>query len=128
LARNQAISLPKHFATQNTYEHFEWAIRSGIDNIDTLKQQKQFFENEGFPSSIGLGENNIIYRKHNQPSIVKLMEDWWDMIARFSKRDQLSLAFVMWKNGMLIDDFLFANPRGNLTDFLFITHKQNKRV
>lgn len=128
MARNQEILLPKHFATQNIYEHFNWAMNRGIDDLDILKRQKQLYEDEGFPISIGLAENNIIYRKHMQPSIVNLMEDWWEMILKYSKRDQLSLAYVMWKNSMIIDDYLFNNPRPDIADFLFVTHKTKERV
>ena len=127
-SRGQDFLLPKHFSTPTIYEHFNWAISNEIDNIDLLERQKRFYEDEGFPHSIGFGENNILYRKHNLPSIMQLMDDWWDTITRFSKRDQLSLAYVMWKNGMLIDDYLFHGSRSDLTNFLFVAHKAKENV
>lgn len=30
------------------------------------------------------------------------MEKWWEQIKNFSKRDQLSLSYVLWKTGYKI--------------------------
>lgn len=48
---------------------------------------------------MGLTENNVIYRKHKDPRCIKVMEDWWYMVENYSRRDQLSLFYVLWKNG-----------------------------
>lgn len=127
-SRNQKILLPKHFSAPNIYEHFHWAMASGIDDKKILQQQKQFYVKEGFPESIGLGENNILYRKHNLPEMIQLMEDWWNMIVQYSKRDQLSLAYVMWKNNIIIDDYFFYGSRSDLTNFLFVAHKAKENT
>jgi hypothetical protein len=53
-----------------------------------------------------------ILRRHNRPDLIRAMEDWWDEIVHYSKRDQLSFSFVAWKNNTsytLIDD----NARNN---------------
>ena len=38
------------------------------------------------------------------------MEDWWKEIEKYSNRDQVSLPYVLWKNGYQIGDV------GTLTD------------
>lgn len=53
----------------------------------------------GFPEHYGLGENNILYRRHNEPALVRVMEDWWYFLENYSRRDQLSFVYVLWKNG-----------------------------
>ena len=45
----------------------------------------------GLPRHAGLNENNIIFRRHNDPDIVALDEMWWSRLPRLGRRDQLSL-------------------------------------
>ena len=45
-----------------------------------------------------LYENNLIFRKHNHCSSVTVSEAWWKMYMTYSKRDQLSLCYVLWAN------------------------------
>lgn len=33
----------------------------------------------------------------------KIMDEWWEELCENSYRDQLSLAYVLWKNGKTID-------------------------
>ncbi|HFV8866715.1 TPA: glycosyl transferase, partial [Escherichia coli] len=49
-----------------------------------------------FPKGYGMGENNIIIRKHNSPEIIEAMEQWWLFYVNIAKRDQLSLMFILW--------------------------------
>jgi hypothetical protein len=32
------------------------------------------------------------------------MEEWWKEFIEYSKRDQISLPYVLWKNGIKIND------------------------
>ncbi len=61
--------------------------------------------------NFGLGENNILFRKHNSDNIIKLMNDWWEELNTQTKRDQLSLAYVLWKNG---ENFNFMDENARI--------------
>ena len=50
------------------------------------------------PKHYGLAENNCIFRKHNEKEIISIMEDWWYMLTNYSKRDQMSLFYILWKH------------------------------
>ena len=67
----------------------------------SMKVQKRY-KMEQFPQKIGLSENCLIIRRHNKKNCINLMEKWWEEIKRFSKRDQLSLNYVLWKSGIKI--------------------------
>lgn len=56
------------------------------------------YKNNGMPYGWGLYENNIIYRKHNDIKVQLISEEWWKEYCRYSKRDQLSLPYVYFKN------------------------------
>jgi len=67
-----------------------------LDNPTKIKEQVAFMESEGYPKDNGLSVGTVIVRRHT-----KLLEDfsnlWWDMITRFSKRDQISINYTLWK-------------------------------
>jgi len=63
-----------------------------------MEEQVNFYKSQGFPPHYGLGVMGAIFRKHNDERVIKLMEDWWDENIRFTNQDQLSFAYVSWKN------------------------------
>ncbi|WP_299709574.1 glycosyltransferase domain-containing protein [uncultured Tenacibaculum sp.] len=68
------------------------------DDPEVMKKQMDFFKNEGYPEENGLIFAAVLIRKHNDPQVIKVMEDWWEMVSTKSKRDQLSFNYVAWKN------------------------------
>ena len=63
-----------------------------------MEEQVEFYRSQGFPEHYGLGVMGALFRKHNDPDVIKLMEDWWDENIKYTNQDQLSFAFVCWKN------------------------------
>ena len=63
-------------------------------NIDS---QLERYRKEGYPEGNGLVQSNIVIRKHNSESCIKLMEAWWKEIYEGSHRDQLSFNYALWK-------------------------------
>lgn len=77
------------------------------DKSDILDKQIEHYKQEGFPDDFGLIETNMIVRKHMDRCCMNLMEDWWTEMIKWSKRDQLSLPYVIWKNGYNMKDMGF---------------------
>ena len=63
-----------------------------------MNNQVEHYLSEGFPPHYGLGVMGAIFREHNNPKVVKVMDDWWSEIVKYSNQDQLSFAYVAWKN------------------------------
>lgn len=63
-----------------------------------MEEQINYYKSQGFPKKYGLGVMGAIFRKHNDSSVIKVMEDWWEENIRFTNQDQLSFAYVAWKN------------------------------
>ncbi len=119
------ILLPEHFKRNCVYQEIEALLRSSrISDEDKslLIRYRQFLQQEGFPKEFGLSENNLIYRKHHVESIVNLMREWWIVYENYSSRDQVSLPYVFWKNGMLLRPHMLVNCRVNYQDFWMIKH------
>ena len=68
------------------------------DDPELIKKQINKYKIEGYPENNGLVSSMIIFRKHNEEKIKKMMEDWWQEIKENSRRDQLSINYVFWKN------------------------------
>lgn len=94
---NIAISIAKHPERNCIYEEAKICLQEGLDKKNTVADHISILKSEGFPENFGLFENNIIYRKHNEPQIIDLNESWWNLFLRSSRRDQLSLSFLLWK-------------------------------
>ena len=63
-----------------------------------MNKQVNHYRDEGFPKHYGLGVMGSIFRQHNNPKVSKLMDDWWNEIIKYTNQDQLSFAYVAWKN------------------------------
>ena len=63
-----------------------------------INKQVNFYKKMGMPKGYGLPALGAIFRQHNDSEIVDLMNQWWDEIIRFTNQDQLSFAYLMWKN------------------------------
>jgi len=70
------------------------------DSREVIEKQMAEYKKSGFPAHFGLSENPVLMREHNDPLVVKVTEEWWQEVLHKSKRDQLSLDFVLWKNGL----------------------------
>ncbi len=67
-----------------------------------VEQMNEYF-NLNYPEHNGLLCGNFMVRNHNEKRVIGVMEDWWDQVCRFSKRDQISLPFALWKNNYSYD-------------------------
>ena len=68
------------------------------DNMDIIHKQVNQYKQNGYPENNGLARTTIIFRRHNDLEVIKNMEDWWTEYKYNSRRDQLSLPYVIWKN------------------------------
>ena len=63
-----------------------------------MEEQIEYYKSQGFPEHYGLGVMGALFRQHNHPDVIQVMEDWWDENIKFTNQDQLSFAYVAWKN------------------------------
>ena len=60
-----------------------------------LKQQMAI----GFPAHFGMTENNIIFRNIQDNVVRSICDQWWNLfVDSKTKRDQLCLPVIFWKN------------------------------
>ena len=79
---------------------------------------------ENYPEHNGLYETGVMFRKHNTSLISETNVMWWDCIEKYSKRDQLSFNYVLWKLEVKCEYFLGKHKCvHNSTDFSYIEHQ-----
>lgn len=98
LYENIKFSIPNHFVRDCIYEEAQAVIDIQKDDPDIINKQINEYRKEGFPEHFGLTETSIMFRIHNDKEVIKMMDEWWYFIKNYSKRDQLSLHYVLWKN------------------------------
>jgi 2-polyprenyl-3-methyl-5-hydroxy-6-metoxy-1,4-benzoquinol methylase len=94
------------------------------DNPEVMQQQIERYKQAGYPEHNGLVFTSVLLRRHQEPALIKCMEDWWQELCDGSKRDQLSFNYVAWKNG-----FHFNYINGDLisNEYLY-TVQHNKKL
>lgn len=95
-----------HSVRHCIYDEANEVLRLNIDDNERILKQIKKYENDNYPKNNGLIESGLLFRRHNNPKIIKVMEDWFNEILNFSKRDQISFNYVAWKNNL---DFDLAN-------------------
>ena len=101
----------KHQERDCIYDEIKANIFYRREQIDVCKKIEKFLLSEKYPKNNGLIETTVLVRK-NTSKVHKLMNDWFDMVTNYSRRDQLSLNYVIWKNNFnvqLLDMYVFDN-------------------
>jgi hypothetical protein len=90
----------RHFRTC-LYAEAEEIVKLGYDDPAVVEAQITHYRQAGHPKDAGLISASILLRRHNDPSIRMLMEKWFEQVATFSYRDQLSFNFVAKRHGFV---------------------------
>ena len=108
IEKDYSLAGIKHPFRQCTYEEY-FAVFYSLKEINAkqLKQEYNLLKEAGFPKNYGMYEANIIFRKHGVDHIEEQCEEWWRLFLRYTKRDQLSYAYTLWKRSI---PFCFLMP------------------
>lgn len=89
---------------KSVYREMMSVLQNGRDEKEVVLSQAERYWLEGMPEDFGSVMCGILLREHNNPICKKLMQEWWEQLEMFSKRDQISLPYILWKNGYSISD------------------------
>lgn len=92
-----------HSSRECVYEEAKVCIYSGKDTKDNINSHTDYLRKHGFPEHYGMLECNLIVRDHDSEVMKRVMEMWWNEFCKRSKRDQLSLPYVLFKNGIKVE-------------------------
>ncbi|GAB6268722.1 MAG: hypothetical protein STSR0002_14640 [Smithella sp.] len=96
------ISIAPHPERNCIYDELIVCAALGKDDEGVMRKQVDLIRSAGFPEKNGLFETNIMYRDHHNYQVIEIMNDWWWWIENFSRRDQLSLSYVLWQHKLKV--------------------------
>ena len=126
-SKNTSMLIPIHYQRNCIYQECDACKDVNKETVENITKTRNFLILEGMPKNYGLNETNIIYRKHHDKDIIKLMEDWWNCIEKYSKRDQLSFSYVLWKNNVKVDDISISNARIDTLNYQLVKHAPSQK-
>ena len=65
---------------------------------DVIRKQVAFYKSVGMPEDYGLWAPGIMIRRHGVEKLFQMMRMWYEQMALYSPRDQLSFAYSKWRN------------------------------
>lgn len=89
----------------------------------SLAKTVRFLKTQHFPKHYGLYENNVIFRKHHDPTIIKFDELWWNLFCQYAHRDQLCHPYC-YRIYNIKFDYLIPKEycARNHPYFIYVTH------
>jgi len=129
LEQKHTISVASHPNRNCLYQEAELLKQEGKDYPEIIDKQISFIKSQGFPKNYGLNETNVMLRFHHDKKCISIMEDWWHIIHTYSRRDQLSFNFCLWKSNYDMTDFSSPSEiRGNPEHFCLYFGASHKGV
>ena len=110
LESSKTMAIHNHQSRDCIYDEANAVYAVGKARRKEIKKQINFYKNENFPRHFGLFETNVIICKMDDYRCKLVMKDWWEQISLFTKRDQLSFTYSLWKNGFSKE---FVHSLGN---------------
>lgn len=118
-----SISGIKHYITNCSYrECFNVLVKRKETNFSIVVKEYRFLQKEEFPKKWGMYEANVILRNHHDFAVISQCELWWSMILCYSKRDQLSYSYSLWKNGLQFDFMIEPDEKRKNAFFEIVKH------
>lgn len=92
-----SITFKNHPFRYCLYDEIHEVKILGKDKPELCDKLHDRYKSEGVPENNGLYETNIIISHPNNPTVQTIFNEWWKEIEHNSKRDQLSLNYILWK-------------------------------
>ena len=121
------LLVPYHYERDCIYDECKAVIDNKKDSFENVTRILNILTENHMPTHYGLNETGILIRHHNVPLIKEMMDEWWSFIEKYTKRDQLSFSYVLWKNGIRIPDISFENARFDCKNYWFDKHISERK-
>lgn len=70
---------------------------------DKLAEQMRDYVAEGLPDNSGLWACTVLVWK-NSDEARRFQEGWWEQINKYTRRDQISFGYLIWKTGFCVSE------------------------
>lgn len=116
IANRTIFAAPLHPLRNCAYVESIFVKNLKKDTSEKVDEEIGYLRKQKYPKNNGLYETGFMLRQHNEPICRQTMDAWWNMIQKYSYRDQLSINFVCWKykcpNIQLVTNKLWRDENG----------------
>ena len=85
-----SIAIEEHPCRDCIYKEAIECKRLELGVASEIDRQIEDYRDIDFPEHAGLWANWMIFRRHNEPDLIEREREWWEHIAKYSWRDQIS--------------------------------------
>lgn len=100
--KDTSFSIFKHHARNNIHDEAIACLRCRKDSKDSIEKNLKFYKSVNFPDNNGLCESTVFIKHPKDPKVIKTMEEWFNMVKTYSRRDQLSFNYAVWKTNLKV--------------------------
>ena len=91
----------RHSYCGSVREEIEDLVANGMVDATQIENQWQRYAEWGFKDNMGISENGLLIKRHNDDRVIQLMELWWMEYQSGCLRDQVSLMPCMYRTGFM---------------------------
>ncbi|MBV9065945.1 MAG: DUF616 domain-containing protein [Methylobacteriaceae bacterium] len=104
------LGVPEHSFRDDVLDEFLVVANDGLDDPSRIFEQLNHYAVTD-PDSLEEKPywTGILLRDHRNPSVPDLLDVWWAHVQRYSRRDQLSLNYVLRRCGVTPNAFALDN-------------------
>ena len=118
------VSSMWHPVRKCIYEEAFAVMNMMVEHEKVVVDWCHFLRKENYPEDHGLCETNVVFRKHHEALVRQADALWWQCIERYSRRDQLSFNYVLWKLDIPCPFFLGEGRNARNTELMrLVMHK-----
>lgn len=126
LSKNDLIAAFSHSVRNSIKDEAYECVRCGKETVENVNKILDYYNSEHYKFDNGLIESTVYIKRTNNTVLEKTMKLWFDMVLEYSKRDQLSFNYAIYKTGLKvkwINEKVFANDW-----FEWISHVSEKEI
>lgn len=99
------IAIHRHSSRDCIYDEVKVCLNAKRGNVRKLVEQIERYKKDGMPAHYGLLEATVILTDLHNSMALELQDKWWhEFLISESRRDQISLPYILWKNNINIYD------------------------
>ncbi len=126
-AQGILISSMWHNERDCIYDEAAAVAYYGLESETIILDWEHKLLKEKYPQHQGLFETNVVFRCHNSQIVKKIDSIWWSCIDNYSRRDQLSFNYVLWKIGIQCPYYLPLGKNTRNSDCVKWTYHRNEK-
>lgn len=125
-SKGAVLACPEHPRRSTIFEEAKACeVQGKFDqrDRDLISRQLAVYKAEGMPKDAPLAANYLVIRCHKSDVLDEAMKLWWEQLQIFTRRDQISLPYVLWKTGLAATQI----PKDiNESEPYYIRHRHKK--